>query len=124
MLRRDDSALCHPRGLTTALPAVRTRRPRHTCQILLVTGHLPAEPQPASSTTSNSSPAAGPELRMQLRGAGRFLLYASRRPAAVLLDGQAAGSVEWEERSGALSFTLPWRNPGERGGGRQAAVRF
>ncbi len=94
---------------------------------------LPAEPEvnaagtAKQSTANGSALAAGPELRILLRGAGRFLLYASRSPAAVLLDGQPIGGMEWEERSGALFFAVPWREParGERPGGRRAVlVRF
>ncbi|PRW56188.1 raffinose synthase [Chlorella sorokiniana] len=48
-------------------------------------------------------------LRLTLRGAGLFLCYASRRPAAVLLDGAPAEGVEWDERRGALWFNVPWR---------------
>ncbi|KAL4457908.1 hypothetical protein ABPG75_012773 [Micractinium tetrahymenae] len=82
-----------------------------------------AEPE-ANGGHANGSEPAGPELRILLRGAGRFLLYASRPPAAVLLDGQPAGGVEWEERSGALFFAVPWREPepGEGAGGRRTVV--
>lgn len=91
---------------------------------------LPAEPEvnaagtSKQSTANGSALAAGPELRILLRGAGRFLLYASRSPAAVLLDGQPTGGVEWEERSGALFFAVPWREParGEWPDGRRAVL--
>jgi len=67
---------------------------------------------------------------MELRGAGRFLLYASQRPTEVLLDGQPAGGVEWEEQRKALWFNVPWvgseadagSGAGPHTGGRHVAV--
>lgn len=59
-------------------------------------------------------------LRLTLRGAGRFLAYASRRPAAVLLDGAPVEGLEWDERRCALWFNVPWRE--DVGCGPQAAA--
>lgn len=60
------------------------------------------------------------ELRLRLRGAGRFLCHASRRPTALSLDGRPAEGVEWEEGRGALWFSVPWR--ADLGSGERAAV--
>lgn len=60
------------------------------------------------------------ELRLRLRGAGRFLLYASRRPTALSLDGRPAEGVEWEQARGALWFSVPWR--AELGSGERSAL--
>lgn len=59
-------------------------------------------------------------LHLTLRGAGRFLAYASRRPAAVLLDGAPVEGLEWEERRCTLWFNVPWRE--DVGCGPQAAA--
>ena len=83
-------------------------RPSHSYPCLL---------PPAEEGVNGSHRAS---LRLQLRGAGRFLAYASRRPSAVLLDGAPAEGVEWEERRGALWFGVPWRT--EVGSGPRAAV--
>jgi hypothetical protein len=66
---------------------------------------------------------AGLELRLDLRGCGRFLLYASRRPAAVQVGGQPAQGVEWDDSRCALWFTVPWQQTGEEGR-LQAVVSF
>ena len=66
-------------------------------------------------------------LRLELRGCGRFLLYASRRPAAVQLHGQPAEAVEWQEQRGALWFGVPWQQDGAeagRGGRHTAMISF
>ena len=64
-------------------------------------------------------------LRLKLRGCGRFLLYSSRRPAAVQLNGQPAEALEWQEQRGALRFGVPWQQEGAaagRGGGRHTVL--
>lgn len=66
---------------------------------------------------------ADAELRLDLRGCGRFLLYASRRPAAVHLAGQPAHCLKWDSQRGALWFDVPWQQAHE-GGPLQAVVSF
>ena len=66
-------------------------------------------------------------LRLELRGCGRFLLYSSRRPAAVQLNGQPAEALEWQEQRGALRFGVPWQQEGAaagRGGRHTVLISF
>lgn len=85
----------------------------------------PAHHLGAHAEGGDKGAAATPTLRLELRGCGRFLLYASCRPATVLLDGQPAEGVEWEEQSGAAWFDVPWRGDQESGAAsRLAVVRF
>lgn len=81
--------------------------------------HLALLP-PADEGTNGTRRAT---LHLTLRGTGRFLAYASRRPTAVLLDGAPAEGLEWEERRCALWFNVPWRED-VGSGPRAAAIVF
>lgn len=79
--------------------------------------------RPAPSTLPSEEDTQRASLRLTVRGAGRFLAFASRRPAAVLLDGAPAEGVDWEEGRGALWFSVPWRED-VGSGPRAAAIVF
>ena len=85
--------------------------------------YLPSPPASLPCAEVGENGGRRVELRLRLRGAGRFLAYASRRPTAVLLDGAPAEGVEWDERSGMLWFALPWRAD-VGSGARPAFVAF